>query len=316
MADNSMNKKYPGRWVLFAFTLSVLLAGNNGIAVKFSNIELPPFFGAAIRFAAAALILFLGVLVGRLPIPGKRGIFGAAIYGLLGAGLNIALLYWALEYVQPGIATVVLALVPLLTFLFACLHRQEAFSWKVLSGGLLAVFGTGMVFREQLNASVPLLPLLAVIGADLCFAESTVLIKSYPQAHPITTNAIGFASGSGLLFVLSVLWRETPSLPSLPATWMALIYLILFGSVATFVLSLYVVKHWTASASSYLFVLMPFVTLPVSALLVNERIGITFLAGGILVLAGTYIGGIASKEQLSKVFSGSWLRHKAPTPGC
>jgi drug/metabolite transporter (DMT)-like permease len=157
---------------------------------------------------------------------------------------------------------------------------------------------------------------LAVIGAAVCFAVSTVIIKSFPQAHPITTNAIGFTIGSGLLFLLSALWNETPTLPTLPATWLALVYLIIFGSIATFVLTLYVVKHWTASASSYQFVLMPFVTIPVSAFLLKENISITFLIGGIFVLAGTYIGGIAQTEQLARIFHGFVYRHKTPTPEC
>jgi drug/metabolite transporter (DMT)-like permease len=311
-----METKIPARSVLMAFALLILIAGNNAIAVRFSNVELPPFFGAAVRFSAAALILFLIVILFRLPLPRGRGLLGAVIFGVLGAGLNVALLYWALENVQPGIAMVVLALVPLLTFLFACAHRQEVFNWKALFGALLAVFGIGIVFREQLNANVPILPLLAVVGAAICFAESTVLVKSFPQIHPITTNAIALATGSVLLFGLSVLWQETPTMPTLPTTWLALFYLILFGSVATFVLMLYVVKHWTASASSYQFVLIPFVTIPVSAILVKESISITFLIGGIFVLAGAYIGGIARTEQLSRFFNGLWLRRKAPAPEC
>ena len=311
-----METKIPDRPVLIAFAMAILFAGNNAIAVRFSNVELPPFFGAAMRFAAAALILFLVVIILRLPLPRGRGISGAVIFGVLGAGLNVALLYWALGHVQPGIAMVVLALVPLLTFLFACAHRQEVFRLKALLGGLLALFGTGVVFWDQLNANVPILPLLAVVGAAVCFAESTVLIKSYPQAHPITTNAIAFATGSGLLFVLSALWNETPTLPTLPATWLALFYLIIFGSVATFVLSLYVVKHWTASASSYQFVLIPFITIPVSAFLVKESISIAFLIGGIFVLAGGYIGGIAKPDQLKRIFAGLSLRQKTPTPEC
>ena len=104
-----METKIPDRPVLIAFAMAILFAGNNAIAVRFSNVELPPFFGAAMRFAAAALILFLVVIILRLPLPRGRGISGAVIFGVLGAGLNVALLYWALGHVQPGIAMVVVA---------------------------------------------------------------------------------------------------------------------------------------------------------------------------------------------------------------
>jgi len=311
-----METRNPDRLTLIAFVLTILFAGNNAIAVKYSNAELPPFFGAAIRFTLAAIILFIVVLIMRLQLPRGRSLLGAVIYGTLSTGLNFALLYWALEYIPAGLSMVILALVPLLTFLFAWAHRQESFRWTALFGALLAVIGIGIIAREQLSADVPLLPMLAVVGAAACFAESSVLIKSYPQTHPITTNAVALATGSVILFVLSALWRETPALPTLPATWGAYAYLVVFGSVATFVLSIYVIKRWTASASSYLFVLMPIVTVSVSALLTNETISTALILGAVFVLAGVYVGGIAKPDQFNRIFSGVITQREDPCPDC
>ena len=311
-----METKLPDRSVLIAFALTVLFAGNNAIAVRYSNAELPPFFGGAIRLFAASLIMFILVMVLRLPLPRGRGWLGAVLFGVIGAGLNFALLYWALEQIQAGLSMVILALVPLLTFAFACLHKLEVFRWKALFGAVLAVFGIGIIVWEQLNANVPLLPMLAVVGAAACFAESNIVIKKFPQSHPITTNAIAMGTGSMLLFVLSALFHEIPSVPSLPATWEALVYLVIFGSVATFGLSVYVTKSWTASASSYQFVLFPIVTIAVSAMLTHEAVTPALLAGGVLVLAGVYIGAIANPERIRQAYAGFMARMRPATPDC
>lgn len=311
-----METKSPNRSILIAFALSVLFAGNNAIAVRFSNVELPPFFGAGIRFLIASLILFLIVLVMRLPLPRGRSLSGAVIFGVFGTGLNFALLYWALEQIQAGLSMVILALTPLLTFIFACIHKQETFRWKALIGALLALCGIGIIVGDRLSAAVPLLPILAVVGAAACFAESTVIIKTFPQSHPITTNAIAFGVGSVLLFIFSALWRETPNVPSLIATWGALVYLILLGSIATFVLTIYVIKNWTASASSYQFVLFPIVTILVGAWLAKETVNIALVFGGAFVLAGVYLGGIANTDKLKSNFSRIFTRGKAPEPEC
>jgi len=311
-----METKLPGRSVMIAFALTVLFAGNNAIAVRYSNAELPPFFGAAIRLAIASVILLILMLILRLPLPRGRGLLGAVLFGVVGSGLNFALLYWALEQIQPGLSMVLLALVPLLTFAFAYLHRLEVFRWKALFGAILAVFGIGVIVWEQLNANVPLLPMLAVVGAAACFAESNIIIKSFPQSHPITTNAIALGTGSALLFGLSALLREAPSIPTLPATWAALGYLIIFGSVATFVLSVYVTKNWTASASSYQFVLFPIVTITVSAMLTHEPVTPALLAGGALVLLGVYIGAIANLERIRLAYTGIMSRLRPATPDC
>ncbi len=311
-----MEAKAPNRSVIIAFVLTVLFAGNNAIAVRYSNVELPPFFGAAIRLAIAALIFFLIVMIFRLPLPRGRGLLGAVLFGVVGSGLNFALLYWALEQLHAGLSMVILALVPLLTFLLACVHKQEVFSWKALFGALVALGGIGVIVWNQLGAAAPLLPMLAVVGAAVCFAESNIIIKSFPQSHPVTTNAIALTAGSVLLFILSALLEETPTLPTLPATWAALIYLIIFGSVATFGLVIYVVKNWTASASSYQFVLFPIVTISVGTLLASETVTPALLLGAVFVLAGVYIGSIAKTSQFEKIYSGLFSRNKAPCTDC
>jgi drug/metabolite transporter (DMT)-like permease len=315
LEEEEMETKIPKRSVLAAFALTVLFAGNNAIAVRYSNAELPPFFGAAIRFAVAALIFFILVLILRLPTA-RRSLLGAVLFGVIGSGLNFALLYWALEQLHAGLSMVILALVPLMTFLLACIHKQEVFRWQAMVGGLLALLGIGAIVRDQLSTTAPLLPILAVVGAAVCFAESNIIIKSFPQNHPITTNAIALSTGSALLFILSALSREVPTLPNLPVTWGALVYLIIFGSVATFGLLIYVIKNWTASASSYQFVLFPIVTIAVSAWLTKETVSLALLLGAVLVLAGVYVGGIAKTFRIPKISRGLLAQKEEPCPDC
>jgi drug/metabolite transporter (DMT)-like permease len=311
-----MSIKTPNRLTLVAFLIAVIFAGNNGIAIRFSNVELPPFFGAGVRFFLASVILFVVVLAKRLPLPRGHSLFGVIIYGILGTGLNYAFLYWALEYLSAGLTITILALTPLLTFLFAWAHRQEAFRWKVLIGSLLALAGLSMITFKQLSSQTTLLPILAVILAAACFAESTVIIKNYPQAHPVTTSAVSLLVGSILLLIFSAIWGESLALPTLSATWASFVYLVIFGSVITFILILYVIKHWTASASSYLFVLMPIVTITVGTWLAHESVTLSFLLGGLLVLFGAYIGGIAKTEQLQLVYNKLRSKVKPQVPEC
>jgi len=55
-------------------------------------------------------------------------------------------------------------------------------------------------------------------------------------------------------------------------------------------LLLFVVKRWTASASSYGLVLMPFETVALSAWLTGEKLNSALLLGGALVLLGVWVG--------------------------
>ena len=46
------------RATLAAFVTGSVLAGGNGVAIRFSNRELDPLWGAGLRFVIAALLMF------------------------------------------------------------------------------------------------------------------------------------------------------------------------------------------------------------------------------------------------------------------
>jgi drug/metabolite transporter (DMT)-like permease len=277
---------------LAAFALMTVVAGANAVAVRFSNFELPPFWGAFLRFAAAATIFWVIFLVMRLKLPRGRALTGALIYGTLSFGASYAFLYWALVYVTAGVAAVSLALVPLMTFFFALAHGLERFQWRGLVGGAIALIGIALAFSDQLGA-VTILPLLALVASTACIAESGVVIKLSPSSHPVVTNAVGMTVGAAMLLALSIIVGEQWKLPEATATWLAYIYLVIAGSVLVFALAVFILKRWTASAASYSLVLMPFVTVLLAAWLASESITPLFVLGGALVLLGVWVGAIA-----------------------
>jgi drug/metabolite transporter (DMT)-like permease len=82
-------------------------------------------------------------------------------------------------------------------------------------------------------------------------------------------------------------------------SWASFIYLTTAGTVGVFLLLLFVVRRWTASASSYLFVLAPAVSIPAAALLLDESLRSPFLAGSLLIVIGVYVGAFAPGSQSS-----------------
>ena len=137
-----------------------------------------------------------------------------------------------------------------------------------------------------------MLSLLAVLGAVLCFAQATVLVRQFPAVHPVTANAAGMAIGSAILLALALLLEESIVLPERGATWLALAYMVVLGSGPVFVLYLVVVRLWSASRAAYTFVLIPIVTVVLSAWIDDEPIGAGLVLGGPLVLAGVYVGAL------------------------
>jgi drug/metabolite transporter (DMT)-like permease len=287
----------PDNITLAAFAGVVLLGGANSVAIRFSNVELPPFSGAAARFAAAALLMFAAMLFLRLPFPKGRAFAGIVVFGVVNFGLSYALIYWGLLEVQAGLAQVVIAIAPLATFFLALAHRQESWQLRPILGSLLAITGIAVVFGEQVSAAVPVLPLLAIVGAAICAAEATVLAKGIPPVHIVSLNAVAMAVGTAFLAALALVAGERVTVPTRLDTWLAFWYLVLVGTVVVFLLFLFVVRRWTASGTSYAFVLSPFVTVAIGVWLAHETVTWTFLVGGAFVLVGVYVGALTGTQR-------------------
>jgi drug/metabolite transporter (DMT)-like permease len=282
----------PGRVALAAFIVGSILAGGNGVSVRFSNRELAPMWGAGLRFALAAALLLAVVAVMRLPLPRGRALAGAVLYGLFNFGGAFALAYYALVRLHAGFGQTVLALVPLLTLLLAVAQRQERLRAAAVVGSVLALAGIAVMSGPSLGERVPVLSLLAALGSAACFAEAAVLVRWFPQLPPVTMNAVGMTAGAVLLVGGAVIGGDPLVLPQRPVTWVALGYVVLVGSVIVFVLYLVVLRYWTASRASYTFVLIPVVTVLLSAWLLDEPVGLELVLGGLLVLGGVYVGAL------------------------
>ena len=280
------------RVVLGAFVVSALLAGGNAVAIRFSNRELAPLWGAGLRFALAATLLVPLMAALKLALPRGRALTGVLLWGLFQFSGAFGFYYYALVQVHAGLGQTLLALVPLATLLLAVVQRQERLRGAAVVGTLLGLVGVGLITRDPLRESVPLLSLLAVLGSAICFAEGNVLVRRLPPVHPVAMNAVGMVAGAAVLVAGSAVVGEPHVLPQSVSTWAALGYVAAFGSVAVFLLIVYVLQHWTASRAAYVMVLIPFVTVVLSAWLDNEPVGAGLVLGGLLVLAGVHVGAL------------------------
>jgi drug/metabolite transporter (DMT)-like permease len=280
------------RTALAAFFAMSILAGGNGVAIRFSNRELDPLWGACLRFTLAALLLAALMAILRLSPPRGRALAGAMLYGAVGIGGAFALAYYGLVEIHAGLGQTVLAIVPLATLFLVVLQRQERLRFSAVIGGLLALAGIAVMSNATLRDDAPALALLALVGSALCFAQAAVLVRRFPPVHPVAMNAVGMGTGAVLLLAGSLLARDTFELPQETDTWLAIAYLVPVGSVLVFVLYLVVLRYWEASRAAYEFVLIPVVTVALSTWLDDEPLTLGLLLGGPLVLIGVYVGAL------------------------
>jgi drug/metabolite transporter (DMT)-like permease len=303
------------RLTLAAFIASILMGGGNAIGVRITVEELPPFWGATLRFLVAGILLSIVAVLLRRPFPRGRFLVGSILYGLPNFGLAYIFLYWGLRDATAGTAQVLLATIPLLTLLFAVAHGTERPGLRSLLGGLVAVAGILLIFSDRADLAAPPSALLALLGGAACLAEANVLAKRFPPGDPIPAAAVAMLCGGALLAVVTALSGESPALPERVGTWAAVLYLVAFGSIGVFVLTLFVLSKWKASTTSFAFLLMPLVTVTAAAPILGEPVPPIFAAGAALVVAGVYLGAFGRGRRASVGADGAAATSESALPG-
>lgn len=283
----------PDAKTLAAFIGATVTGGANFIAVSVSNMELPPLFGAALRFALASALFFLIAASWRVPIARGRAAAGAALYGVLGIGAAYAFLYYSLVGLAAGTVAVIIAAAPLFTILIAVVSGQERLSRRRLAGGVLAVAGIAVLSIEAMGGEIHPSYFAAAVLGSLAIAASSVVAKALPQVHPVNMNAIGMTAGIILLAMGSLVLGERWALPSETRTLFAVAWLVVIGSVGLFLSFLYVIRRWAASAAVFAVAAMPVVAVVLGVLILGQPVTGHLLAGGAIVTAGVYVGAIA-----------------------
>jgi drug/metabolite transporter (DMT)-like permease len=306
------------RVALTAFLAEAVLAGGNGVGIRISLRELgaSPLWAAFLRFAFAAVLLLAVMAALRLAFPRGRALAGAVLYGLFVFGGAFGFAFYALVRIQAGFGQIVLALVPLATLLLAVAQRQERLRVAALGGTLLAFAGIAVMSQAPLRESVPVPYLLAALGSVLCFAQGTVLVRRFPPVHPVTMNAVGMTAGAAVLLAGTLIVGEQLTLPQRAATWAALGYLVGVGSIVVFWLYIVVLRYWAASRVAYGFVLTPIVTVMASAWLDGERITAALVFGGLLVMAGVYVGALRPARETAAADDDSASPTASSAPRC
>lgn len=207
----------------------------------------------ALGFALAQALLG-GVALGGYVLARRRRLLPsmrhAAVYLLLGAlamGLPTALLTRAAQHVPASTLTLVLALSPVFTLLFAILVKLERFRVRALGAVLLGLAGVGLIAAPGSDglAKGALPWFLLALLAPIMFAASNVVAGWLrPPATASTTMAAGILLGAVCVLAVVMLPTGAPVLPAVldgraawPVAWAAAI------DAATFALFFEIVRR-------------------------------------------------------------------------
>ena len=281
------------RWGTALYVLLCVIWGSTWLVIKVGYGGLGPFNVAALRFFSAGVVMTaVAMATGARWPQGTREWTAVTLTGLLMFAADYGLIYWAEQYIESGLTAVLFATLPLLTLFIARAYLPgDRITPRKLGGTLLALAGTSALFADRLRLdSGDVGPMLAVLAATLCAAIASVVVKR--DAHDLdatTLNALSMLIGAAALVGASLARGDGFRLPTNAATWAAVAYLSLIGSVVSFLVYFSLLKTWSVMSLSFISVFTPVIALLLGFAFLGESLTGWKVGGAMLILVAVVL---------------------------
>ncbi len=285
---------------LASYVLLCVIWGSTWLVIKIGYGGLGPFNVAALRFLLAGVMLaaMIPALGARWPRTRHEWLLICWV-GIVLFGADYGLIYWGEQFLDSGLTAILFATLPLITVAFAHVYVPgDRITPRKLTGTLLAFFGVVALFGESLQLDLTRLgPMAAIIAAAVCAAAAGVASKRHGTTlHAATLNAPAMLVGSIVLGVAAIVSGEGLRLPTDAATWMAITYLAIAGSVVTFLVYFSLLKTWSVTSLSFIAVFTPAIALVLGFVFLDERPTLWTAVGALMILAGVTLALSAKKK--------------------
>jgi len=291
--------------VALSFFAIYFLWGSTYLAIRIAVHSVPPLLAAGIRFTIAGILLYGWSRVRGTPSPTRVQWRNLAILGALMFLLTYGGLFWAEMTLPSGIASVLVATIPVWTALFEiCIFKRERFRWPLAVAVSMGLVGVATLALGSGSGQLGWLACLAVIACEISWSLGTVLSKEMdlPASKFMSAGSQMLLGGIMLLAVSALIGELTPHPRiSLQAFW-AIAYLIIAGSLIAYTAYTWLLDRLSATRiASYAYV-NPVIALALGAWLGGEELTARTIGGAALVLASVVLllGNFSSRRTSSK----------------
>lgn len=285
-------------WVCF-FWGTTWLASKEGVK------HMPALQLAGIRQFIGAVCYLSFFILKKAPWPkGKqwRSIFILAILNFV---LSNGLSTWGVKYISSGLGAVIGAIFPLWIVIISMFNGEKLARLSIV-GLLVSFMGVCVVFSDYLSDLIKpdfQLGILLSITATITWAIGSMYTKKKAKNfNPYFSLGLQMLISSIMLFAYTGATGTSVPLLAIPSTaWWAIAYLVLFGSITTFVAFIYALQHLPTEISSIYAYINPIIAVVLGAIIFNEPLTMTLGIGVVVVLLGIYLvnKGIASGSKVT-----------------
>lgn len=280
------------RQTLLAFAIIYLVWGSTFLAIRIGVREVPPFLLAAMRFLVAGIVLYGWMRARGERSPSARQWLSVSLLAVLIFVLDYGLLFWAEQRVPSGMAAVMMATIPAFMALaeITVLGTQKL-TVRLGAALLVGMAGVAVLMSPRLGlggAPIDAVGAGALIVAAMSWSVAAALSRQLPlpPSKVMSSGAQMLAGGVFLAFTaagLGELHRFHPATVS-RAAWLALLYLIVAGSILGFTAYVWLIHHVSPTRVGTYAYVNPVVAVLLGYWVGGEALGLRTLVGTAFVL--------------------------------
>lgn len=279
----------------FALGLVSFFWGTTYIASKIGADNMPGLFVSGLRQFMSGIILVAWFLIRGYQLPGWDVLKKISVQSIFMLCLANGLLTWSLEYISGGLAAIIAALVPLFIALFTVWLSKCAkiTRWMVvgLVIGFAGVFTIFYDYLAQLQSKTFVFGVILALLSTLSWSFGTVYTSKQKPPIDILFN-VGLqmlVAGVLVLIVCGITGKYISLADVNRDSWLALIYLVVFGSLVAYSAYVFVISKLPPTQVSIYAYINPIVAVVIGWLLLSEKMNANMIIGTLITLSGVYL---------------------------
>ena len=277
-----------------AFIALGTIWGSSFLWIKIAVQEIGPFLLVAFRLLFGMLGLLVVALSTRTEMPrGRRILLILTLIGFTNNAIPYVLISWGEQYIDSGVAAILNSTTPLFAMIFAHLYlRDDRLTVSRLIGLLIGFAGIVILVSRDLGSNLQfnIMGQLAVLLASLSYAGTAVFARKTTQGiSPIALALIPLIGADLFMWLITPIVESPLSMPSLPITWLAVLWLGLMGTCIAFLLYYYLLHSVGPTRTALVTYVFPLVGVILGVIFLNELLDWQLVVGGALVVGSIVV---------------------------
>jgi drug/metabolite transporter (DMT)-like permease len=249
-----------------------------------------------IRFSLASLVFFAYLFKGRFGIKVTTKQLGLlATLGVFYVSASICYLS-SLRYISASLTAFIHYIYPAFVCFLSFVFNREAFTLKIgLSLGL-AMFGLLLILGTSFQ-EVEIVGALLSLGSAVIYSFYIIICQRLLK-HLSPRMMSAYVTFFGALSLLLLQWvlGQKIRFDFAPTAWVFILSIVLFSTVMPILLFMRGLQFLGSSRAAILCMTEPLFTVGLAVILFRDRLTLSQLAGGFLVLLGAFIASQSQTE--------------------